>query len=304
MLLDLSHVKSGFSDKLRAITFFVAFAKQAKLKFFFNIYEKKNFQCPFKFVDYCKIDNFKFKKIESIYDSIKDNNIIINSYNSELNIANCIKHNYSDKVKNSELLKQWKLSYKSIIPNVVLHKKIKKLNLPRTLVGIHIRSTDRLINFKKIIYNVQLKDTFFNFQLKSFEKNLSNLIKKNTNIKNIYVASDQKELKNKIIKNLFKDGFKIYYNKSFFKKKKFRKTSGEDFLIDLFSLSVCNIIITTVGGGVPYTAKLLSHKKIKIIKWIDQVNIFIFIRLLVLVIYYLKRLKSKILDFLRILIFK
>ena len=54
MIVDLSKIKSGFSDKLRAITFFIALSKFKKIKYF-NVYEKKNYQCPFRFVDYCKI---------------------------------------------------------------------------------------------------------------------------------------------------------------------------------------------------------------------------------------------------------
>ena len=41
MLVDLSHVKSGFSDKLRVVTFFIALKKLLKLNFFLNVYEKK-----------------------------------------------------------------------------------------------------------------------------------------------------------------------------------------------------------------------------------------------------------------------
>ena len=75
---------------------------------------------------------------------------------------------------------------------------------------------------------------------------------------------------------------------------KFRKTSGEDFLIDLFCLSASKIIFTTIGGGVPYAAQLLSNKKTKIINWVNQINIFIFLRIIVYFIYYLKRLKFRL----------
>ena len=40
MHIDLSKIKSGFSDRLRAITFHIALTKFKK-KTFFSIYEKK-----------------------------------------------------------------------------------------------------------------------------------------------------------------------------------------------------------------------------------------------------------------------
>ena len=46
MHIDLSKIKSGFSDRLRAITFHIALTKFKK-KTYFSIYEKKNYQCPF-----------------------------------------------------------------------------------------------------------------------------------------------------------------------------------------------------------------------------------------------------------------
>jgi len=296
MLVDLSHIKSGFSDKLRAITFFIAATKLLKLKLFLKIYEKQNFQCPFRFVDYCKIKNIKFKKIKSINNKIRDNNIVLNSYDSEMNIENCKKHNRFNNINNYQLLNMWKSSYRDIIPNISLKKKIKKINLPKKFIGIHIRSTDRIIDFRRIILDLQLKDMFFNFQLRSFEKNLHLIIKKNTNIKSIYVASDEEEFKNKIIENLKKRGFIVYFNKCKYNSSKFRKTSGADFLIDLFSLSASRIIFTTVGGGVPYTAQIMSSKKILIINWVNQINIFIFLRIFIYFIYYLKRLKFRFLN--------
>ena len=58
MHIDLSKISSGFSDRLRAITFHIALSKFIYAKSF-TIYEKKNIQCPFRFADYCKIKNKK-----------------------------------------------------------------------------------------------------------------------------------------------------------------------------------------------------------------------------------------------------
>ena len=62
MYIDLSKIKSGFSDRLRAITFHIALVKFKKKINYFLIFEKKNYQCPFRFVDHCKIRNIKIKE--------------------------------------------------------------------------------------------------------------------------------------------------------------------------------------------------------------------------------------------------
>ena len=220
----------------------------------------------------------------------------MNSYNSEISLQNCKKNNPYKIIDNNKLLNEWRVSYKKLIPNKNLQKKINKICLPKKLIGIHLRTTDRMIDFKRIIIDLQLKDMFFKFQLRHFEKKISKIIQKETNIKNIYLASDENKIKQSVSKNLSNKGFKVYTNNSKYYNN-FRKTNGEDFLVDLFCLSKSNIIFTTVGGGVPFTAHLLSNKGIKIINFVNQLNFFIIIRLLVLIIFYLKRLKSKIIFF-------
>ena len=294
MFVDLSYLKSGFSDKLRVLTFHIALKNLLKLKTPLIIFEKQNFQCPFKFVDHCKIYRHKFIKIRKKY--FLKSNIIMNSYNSEISLQNCKKNNPYKIIDNNKLLNEWRVSYKKLIPNKNLQKKINKIGLPKKLIGIHLRTTDRMIDFKRIIIDLQLKDMFFKFQLRHFEKKISKIIQKETNIKNIYLASDENKIKQSVSKNLSNKGFKVYTNNSKYYNN-FRKTNGEDFLVDLFCLSKSNIIFTTVGGGVPFTAHLLSNKGIKIINFVNQLNFFIIIRLLVLIIFYLKRLKSKIIFF-------
>jgi hypothetical protein len=74
----------------------------------------------------------------------------------------------------------------------------------------------------------------------------------------------------------------------------FRSTSGDDFVLDLFCMAQSKLIFTTTGGGVPYTAELISGKKIKTISFINELNIYYIFRLIFLFIYYMKRLKVKI----------
>ena len=290
MYIDLSKISSGFSDKLRVITFFIALSKFKKINQFL-IYEKKNFQCPFRFVDLCKIKDIKIKIQKKNIHNKK--NIIFSSYNSEITKKNCVSANkFSDKIDSEKLFTRWRDSYKHIQPIDFLKKKIKKINLPKKYIAIHIRSTDRVVKLKNIIRAVQLKDMILENQINLFPNEIFNFIKKYSNCKNIYISSDQQNLKKKIINKLSNKNFKVFYNNSKYNNNSYRKTSGEDFLVDLFCLSKSKIIFSTVGGGVPLTAQLLNNKKAKVVNWSNELNKFIFQRILILTIYYLKRLKN------------
>ena len=135
------------------------------------------------------------------------------------------------------------------------------------------------------------------FHLKKFPDTIIDFIVKYSNCKNIYVSSDQEYLKNKIIHQLKSENFNVYYNKNIYKNLNYRRTSGDDFLVDLFCMSKSNFIFSTIGGGVPFTAHLLSGKKNKVINWSNEYNKFFLIRCLVLIIYYTKRLKKILINF-------
>ncbi len=85
---------------------------------------------------------------------------------------------------------------------------------------------------------------------------------------------------------------KILKNNTYLKN--LRQTSGKDFVIDLFCIAKSKLVISTVGAGVVQSAYYLGNQKLKIIILNNTFNImFMFIfRLLVLIIFYLKRFKS------------
>jgi hypothetical protein len=298
MNVDLSKITSGFSDKLRAITFFIALQKKKKNNSVFKIYEKKNTQCPFRFVDYCKIKNIKIN-VQN-HQIKKNKNFVFTPYNSEINLKNCQHaNNLNNTINNKELIEAWKDAYKYIMPNSQLQNKIKKIRLPKNFISIHIRSTDRVVKLCKIFSDVQLKDMIPQFQLSIFENRILKFVKKHSNCKNIYISSDQEVLKVKIIKKLKKYEYNVFFNNCSYNNKKYRKTRGEDFLIDLFCLSKSNLILTTVGGGVPDAAYLISGKKNFIKKWVNEFNIFFIFRFFILSIFYLKKIKIIITKFFR-----
>lgn len=285
MIVDLSKINSGFSDKLRAVTFYIAInnlnSKKSKI---FHIFEKKTKECPFRFSDYCEIKNIKIIKLKNK----RASTINLNSYNTEITIKNVAKNNPFKLISNQVLFEEWKKSYKKIMPGKKLKQKLKKNNLPKNSLGLHLRTTDRTIKFSKIL-NIQFKDTIFNFQLEFFKRNIYKILQNNYKFKNIYIAADSKNIKDFIISSLKETKYNIYYNDLIFKKG-FRKTSGEDFLIDFFSLSKCEIILSTVGAGVTQSIFLIKGRKI--INWNNQFNRFFLVRFLSLFIIFLKKIKT------------
>lgn len=285
MIIDLSNINSGFSDRLRAITFYIALNKLKKRSSnVFYIYEKKTKECPFRFIDYCEIKNIHIIKLKKKQKSP----IHLTSYNTEIKLKNAILNNPFKSIDNRNLYREWKKSYTKIIPGKKIINKIKKIKLPKFFLGLHLRTTDRTLKFKNLL-NIQFRDTIFDFQLKYFKKNINKILKKNSKIKNIYIASDSKQIRDFIIKILKKNNYKIFINNSVYKNG-FRKTSGEDFLVDFFSLQKGKIILSTVGAGV--TQSIFLMKKIKVINWNNQINRFIFIRLFSLFLIFLKKVKN------------
>ena len=69
----------------------------------------------------------------------------------------------------------------------------------------------------------------FDFQIDHMIKNLLKFIKQCSNIKNIFISSDNKYYKEKI-QNELESHLNIYLNNSKYKIRSFRQTNGTDFL--------------------------------------------------------------------------
>ena len=290
MIIDLSVLTDGFSSKLRVISFYLAVIKIKKYKKKIYIYEKKTKDSPYLFTDLCLIKDFKIIKLKK-----KPNNEIkFTPYNYDTELEKLKKKNsinFNDK-------KFYSISdklYKNFIPIKKIQKKIKKLNLPKNFIGIHIRSTDREIKIINFLFNIQFKEMIFDFQIKHMIENLLSFVKSKTKIKIFFITSDNKYYKDKIY-NKLKKKVKIYSNNSKYEVKSFRQTSGEDFLIELFCLSKSKIIISTLGGAVPKTASMISKNKINIYKWTNVLNFNIIFKYLILIIFNLKKIKSNLLN--------
>lgn len=260
MLIDLQKLDTGFCDRLRQITFCIALAKLKRIKTL-SIYEIKNKECPFKFIDYCKIKNIKI--IESKKNLHSNASIQMTPYNSSLSLANCILHNPYKEIDNKLLLSEWIKSYKDIIFSNAIKKKVKNvINKKTNFIGIHIRLTDKVVTlFNKIKYSFE-KNLITISEYHCLKKNLIKYLDRNFTAKNIFIASDDKKAKKDLSKILLRSKYNFFYNDVKFTNK-FRQTTGADFLIDLLILSKSKGILTT-GGNVSLTASLISAKKIKI----------------------------------------
>ena len=60
MIVDLSNIKSGFCDKLKKLTLYIAFSNISKNNYL-EIFDKTK-ENPFLFSDVCFIKNFKIKR--------------------------------------------------------------------------------------------------------------------------------------------------------------------------------------------------------------------------------------------------
>ena len=295
MYIDLSKLSDVFSSKLRVISFFLAIIKINKLKKKIFIYEKKTKDCPFLFTDLCLIKNHKIVKLNSR----PKTNIHFTPYNYKTELKKLKKNYFINFEREKKFENYSKLLFKSFIPNKKIKKKIDKINLPKNFIGIHIRSTDREIKIQNFLSKIQFEDMIFDFHIDNMITNIISFKKSITNFNNVFISSDNKYYKEKLQKKL-RNNLKIYFNNSKYKTKSFRQTNGEDFVTELFCLSKSKIIISTLGGAVPNTACLISKNSIKLYKWTNIINIFIFLKIFIYLIFNLKKIKSKTFKFIKL----
>tara|TARA_B100000989_G_scaffold129461_1_gene96163 strand:+ start:5127 stop:6014 length:888 start_codon:yes stop_codon:yes gene_type:complete len=291
MYIDLSKLTDGFSSKFRVISFFLAIIIINKLERKLYLYEKKTKDAPYLFTDFCLIKNFKIIKLKK-----KPNTKIkFTPYNYTEELKKLKKIYAIDHKKNLNFNSLSQKLYKNFYPNRKIKEKIRKINLPSNFIGLHIRTTDRSLNVNNFISKIQFREMIFDFQIKHMTNNVINFLDKKFTKVNIFICSDSKFYRQKILEK-FKGKSNIFTNNTSFKPQNFRQTNGLDFLTELFCLSKSKLIISTLGGAVPESASLISKKKIRIYKWTNRINIFIFFKILILLIFYLKKTKTKLLN--------
>ena len=283
MYVDLSNMNSGFCDRLRQLTFCIAYEIMQKKKIrVIEIYEKKNKECPFFISDLIKIKNFKIKNVKKK----NKKEIKMDPFNSEISIKNCLKFN-SKKLDNTKLLKKWKDTYQLLSLKQKNHFKLNNILKKKKFVAIHIRLTDKLISFKNHFLEIPSKDIIYYKQFQEFIINIGLLIPKN--YKYIYISSDENFYRRLIRENL-KNKFQFIERNIIYNNRKLRQTSGEDFVIDLFAMAKSSMIISSTGGNVPLTSNLISGLKQKYIKWTTYKVKYIFYLKIRMFIYFVRNL--------------
>jgi hypothetical protein len=278
MYIDLSKMNSGFCDRLRQVTFCIAYEQLKNNKFkLIEIYEKKNSECPFYISELINIKNYYIKNVKK-----KNKNVIkMDPFNSEITLKSCYKYNNRSTIDNYALLKKWKEIYRLIKPKKKIYNKLLKLKRFKKYLSLHIRLTDKLVSFKSHILEIPTKDVIYKKQFSEFYDKIESIIP--SGYKYIYISSDENIFKNEIKKKL--DGkYQFIDTNKKFNKKKLRQTSGEDFIFDLFAMSKSAMIISSTGGNVPYTSNLISNTKQQYIKWTSyklKYKIFKIIRILI-----------------------
>ena len=139
MYIDLSKMNSGFCDRLRQVTFCIAYEQLKNNKFkLIEIYEKKNSECPFYISELINIKNYYIKNVKK-----KNKNVIkMDPFNSEITLKSCYKYNNRSTIDNYALLKKWKEIYRLIKPKKKIYNKLLKLKRFKKYLSLHIRLTD------------------------------------------------------------------------------------------------------------------------------------------------------------------
>lgn len=262
MYVDLSNIYSGFCDRLRQLTFCIAYeALQKKKIIVVEIFENKNAECPFYISELIRIKNIKIKNVRKK----KIQTIKMDPFSSEISLDNCKKYNLNN-LDNEQLFKKWKQTYQLIIPKKKILSRINSILKKKKYVSIHTRLTDKLVSFKSYFLEIPSKDVIYEKQFQEFLMNIEKLIPEE--FKHVYISGDENFFRKKIEKKL-EQKFNVIKRKIKYNSSKLRQTSGNDFIIDLFVMSNSSLIISSTGGNVPYTSNLISGNRYKYIKWIN-----------------------------------
>jgi len=258
MIADLTIKETGFCDRLKLLTFYITVAQIRKDH---SIYIKENRtpEGPFLFVDMCEIDGFKTLPWK---ENAGSDNLKID-YGFEPNIKPSIGFVKRNKpaditLSNRSFLNLWIKSYSSIRPNQDIKNKINSLNITSECLGIHIRMTDKVV---ADIKNAPTPRTMTVGQIAKINEIIREEIKNHVNrhkSPTIFLASDDQDCKKEWLAYLKGQNYDVITSEAKFNKDSFRQTSGEDFIIDLFSLARCSRIICTVHSGVPISSSYIN----------------------------------------------
>ena len=241
IVIDMSCAKTGFSDRLRLLTFGYTLAKLDKLPLYV-VNWMINSHCPYEL----PLDLFKdFTILTNIPENI-DTLLFDLCPFSPLNYKFCRRF-----IKNHShfyFCKQWRKSYSYINLN-----KYCNFSLPKNTIGIHLRGTDYFY-FKLYFKNI-LKFAFFAIEiyLRLFKP------------KNVFFATDDEKSALKFKEIVENYGGNFIKHSHSFDTKKFRQTTLEALLFDICCLSQCKFILSNTFSGVAEMAANISRSSLRVV---------------------------------------
>jgi len=248
MVLNLDTFGTGICDRLRALTFSAAIAELIHDKDLY-VYEESSSECPDRIIDLFDLKGFKIHSLQMPEKS----QIMMNPFNS-FPCLDAVQRNVPDYITVSarQVFGLWVDSYKLLIPKPKFTIVNRALSFSYSF-GIHLRTTDRLgrLPGKGVITKSQLKKFVYKF--------LPDILSSTSPLHNVYICSDSALVLREVLAVL-SGGVELITNPGNRIPKGSRESDGEYFLYDLFSLSRCEKIYSTVGGGVPLTANLIAGR--------------------------------------------
>ncbi len=207
----------------------------------------------------------QMQKINTIgYIMYKDNHVPTNKWKDQLKKFNKVFNKFW--ILNDNILEYIK-------------KTCKEIKLPKKYIGIHVRMGDKIGNYDKD-YRRSVREANFPL-LSKIEKRIKNILKKDKNIKTIFVATDDYKAV-KMIKKIFKSiDINILtfatekrngYNQKNFNKKDFNNTYDDtlNFLLDLDVLMNSTYYFGTLTSNV--SKLVLFSNKIPLNRFYNMEN--------------------------------
>jgi len=265
LVIDLTgfHRVAGVCDLLRAVTFGAAVA-QARGVSALSINQVPRVGCEDILVDLFALRDFTLKRWKP---DDGPTEFIMDSYTSFPGIKTVSGQLSSlalQGIDPAEFLGKWKAIFPRLQPAPDIAAAVDALGVDDTCVGIHVRATDKAARKPSAVevHAGKLPRVILQTE-RAASAQLSSL-----HLEKAYVASDHKEALGFLEQRLAERGIRVLSNRgTLFDETRMRQTSGRDFVVDLFALSRCKVLVGTINSGVPVTASLIAGRPTSDILW-------------------------------------
>ena len=254
MVVDLTNAPiQGLSDLLRKITFCTAVGGLRNDRTLYIRQEYTAFS-PYSFLDLCDIKGFNLKPWDT---SLGPAEFKMAANALPFDLGGVKTYKPGDlTISDEEFLGLWARSYRLVCPKPHIKLRIDSLQVDEKCVGLHVRRTDK-ISKNPDHWQVHEQRVFF-LERKS-RRAISSVLSEHKTRK-IFLACDNEQSKLYWTRQLAKKKYTVIANNALFDSSKFRQTSGEDFIVDLFALAQCGVIVMTLSSGVAEAAARINGK--------------------------------------------